>query len=339
MRISVYGAGSWGTALASILASTTETQHRVVTLWARDAGLAQEMQAQRENQRRLPGIHFPPSLTVTSDFSIAAQADWHIVATPVSALRTTAERLRAYAPAGVIWLCKGIEADTQLMPHQIVEAVLPGVRSAALSGPSFAQEAAQGLPFALVCASTNLAFATSVAETLHHGTMRVYSSEDLVGVEIGGAAKNVMAIAAGITDGLQLGANARAALITRGLAEISRLGLALGARLETFMGLAGIGDLILTCTGDLSRNRRVGLALAQGQSIKHITTTLGATAEGVFCAPALLGLAQRLGIDMPITRTVHAILFQGLAPREGLQQLMNRPRPIRGELQTPTVTD
>lgn len=320
MHISVYGAGSWGTALAIVLAR----QGRPVTLWARQAQYAHLMQSQRENHARLPGFLLPEAVSVIADFEAAAQADWHIIATPMSALRETARRLSGYQPQRVLWLCKGLEADSESLPHQVLQQVLPGVTCGALSGPSFAQEAAQGLPFALVCASENVAFARHAAETLHGGNMRVYFSGDVVGVEIAGAVKNVMAIATGIADGLKLGMNARAALITRGLAEMTRLGLALGARAETFMGLAGVGDLLLTCTGDLSRNRRVGLALARGEVLTDITAQLGAVAEGVKSAPSIDQLARRSGVEMPITRAVCATLFEGLVPQSALQQLLSR---------------
>ena len=320
MHISVYGAGSWGTALAIVLAR----QGRPVTLWARQAQYAHLMQSQRENHARLPGFPLPEAVSVIADFEAAAQADWHIIATPMSAFRETARRLSGYQPQRVLWLCKGLEADSESLPHQVLQQVLPGVTCGALSGPSFAQEAAQGLPFALVCASENVAFARHAAETLHGGNMRVYSSGDVVGVEIAGAVKNVMAIATGIADGLKLGMNARAALITRGLAEMTRLGLALGARAETFMGLAGVGDLLLTCTGDLSRNRRVGLALARGEVLTDITAQLGAVAEGVKSAPSIDQLARRTGVEMPITRAVCAVLFERLPAQEALQQLLSR---------------
>ncbi len=320
MRISLYGAGSWGTALAALLAQ----QQRSVTLWARDPDVARTIREHRQNPTRLPGLVLPEALHCTSDFEAAAQADWHIIATPMVALRATAARLHPYRPQGVIWLCKGLEADTQRLPHQVIDETLPGVPGAALSGPSFADEVAQGLPFALVCASSHVEFARRAAHALHGGPMRVYSSGDVVGVEIGGAVKNVMAIAAGIADGLHLGLNARAALMTRGLAEMTRLGVALGARAETFMGLAGMGDLILTCTGDLSRNRRVGLALAQGQSLEAISASLGAVAEGVKSAPSVRQLAQQCGLDLPISEAVYRVLFERIDPRTALHELLSR---------------
>jgi glycerol-3-phosphate dehydrogenase (NAD(P)+) len=216
----------------------------------------------------------------------------------------------------VVWLCKGFEYDTGLLPHQIVREVLGDtVAGGALSGPSFAQEVAKGLPCALTIASDSAALRASVVETAHGGNVRVYSSEDLVGVEVGGAVKNVLAIATGAADGLGLGLNARAALITRGLAEITRLGVALGGQTETFMGLTGMGDLILTCTGDLSRNRRVGLGLAQGKPLEQIVQELGHVAEGVPCAKAVRELAAKLGVDMPITNAVAGVLFDGDQPQ------------------------
>jgi glycerol-3-phosphate dehydrogenase (NAD(P)+) len=320
MRISLYGTGSWGTALAIVLAR----QNKPVTLWGRQPEQVRLMQEHRENHARLPGFTLPSGISVTADFEVAAQADWHIIATPLFGLRATAQRLSEYQAQRVLWLCKGLEAHTGYLPHQVLEQVLPGVSCGALSGPSFAQEAAQGLPFALACAANDLEFARHVAEVFHGGNMRVYCSGDVIGVEIAGAVKNVMAIAAGIADGLELGMNARAALITRGLAEITRLGLALGARAETFMGLAGVGDLILTCTGDLSRNRRVGLALAKGETLTQITTRLGAVAEGVKSALSIDQLALRTGVEMPITRAVCAVLFEQLAAQDALQQLLSR---------------
>ena len=323
-RISIYGAGSWGTALAVVLTNAGKN----VTLWARNAQQLAAMQAQGENALRLPGISLPQSLKLSADFSAAATADIHIIATPMAALRATAQHLQPYlqahAPKAVLWLCKGLEPQSWLLPHQVLNEVLPGVPCAALSGPSFAEEAARGLPFALVCAAHQTVFAQQCVDQLHTGVMRLYSCADLVGVEIAGAVKNVMAIATGIGDGLQLGLNARAALITRGLAEITRLGLALGAQRETFMGLAGMGDLILTCTGDLSRNRRVGLALAAGKKLPDIVAQLGAVAEGVLSAPSIQQLAQRHQVEMPITQAVNEVLFKHLPPQTALQQLLAR---------------
>ena len=259
MRIAVLGAGAWGTSIAAVLAARLD-----VTLWARDAAQARSIEQTRRNERYLPGIPVPASVVVSSDLSkTVAGARLVLAATPVAGLRELLEKIRSVT--SLVWLCKGFEEGSGALPHQIAAEVLGEAASCgALSGPSFAEEVARGLPCALTLASRDAAFAREAAALLHGGRLRVYYSADLVGVEIGGAVKNVMAIAAGISDGLGLGHNARAALITRGLAEIARLGAALGGAPETFMGLAGAGDLILTATGDLSRNRRVGLELAAG---------------------------------------------------------------------------
>ncbi|HMM53589.1 MAG TPA: NAD(P)H-dependent glycerol-3-phosphate dehydrogenase [Candidatus Desulfobacillus sp.] len=325
MKIAILGAGAWGTAL-----SIAFCRHHDVTLWARDAAQAAAMQDRRENNRYLPGARFPNALRVSADFACAAASALNIVATPLSGLRDTLRRLRATAPATpLLWVCKGLEAGSQRLPHQIVaEELGAGARCGVLSGPSFADEVARGLPTAVTLAAADGAFAEAAAQSLHDARLRIYASHDVVGAEVGGAVKNVMAIAAGISDGMGYGLNARAALITRGLAEISRLGLALGGRRETFMGLAGMGDLILTCTGDLSRNRRVGLALAKGMPLPQILCDLGHTAEGVYSAREIAALAEGLAIDMPITRAVEGILHHGLPASEAVEQLLRRdPRP------------
>jgi len=314
-RIGVLGAGAWGTALAAALSARHE-----VTLWARDPAQAAAIGSARLNARYLPEVPLPAALTVTDRWP--ARAHLLVVATPVAGLR---EVLARAAPVPLIWLCKGFEAGTGLMPHQVVAEVL-GARAAcgALSGPSFALEVARGLPCALTLASKNAAFASAAAKTLHGGRLRVYHSTDLVGVEVGGAVKNVMAIAVGIADGLGLGQNARAALITRGLAEMQRLGVALGGSPETFMGLAGAGDLILTATGDLSRNRRVGLALAQGEALADILARLGHVAEGVHSARETLRRAAQAGVEMPITQAVQAVLQGRLTPAQAVERLLAR---------------
>jgi len=314
-RIGVLGAGAWGTALAAVLAARHE-----VTLWARDAAQAEAIGRSRLNARYLPEIPLPEALTVTDRWPLRAHL--LVVATPVAGLR---EVLPRAAGVPVVWLCKGFEAGTGLLPHQVVAAVL-GARAVcgALSGPSFALEVARGLPCALTLASRNAEFARAAAQTLHGGRLRVYHSSDLAGVEIGGAVKNVMAIAVGIADGLGLGQNARAALITRGLAEITRLGVALGGRPQTFMGLAGAGDLILTATGDLSRNRRVGLALARGEPLAEILGALGHVAEGVHSARETLRRAARAGVEMPITQAVNAVLQGRLTPPQAVERLLAR---------------
>ena len=325
MRIAVLGAGAWGTALAIAF-----TRRHEAALWARDAVQAEAMRAGRENARYLPGALLPPALRIESDFSIAAASELNILATPLSGLRDTLRRLRAVAPATpLLWVCKGLEAGSQLLPHQIVAAELgEGTPCGALTGPSFAEEVAKGLPTAITLAAADAGFAEAIAQTLHDARLRVYANPDVVGAEVDGAVKNVMAIAAGISDGMGFGLNARAALITRGLAEITRLGLALGGKRETFMGLAGMGDLILTCTGDLSRNRRVGLALAKGQPLERILQELGHTAEGVSSAREVAVLADRMGVDLPITRAVRSILYEHVPASTAVEQLLGRdPKP------------
>lgn len=318
-RVAVLGAGAWGTAIAAVLAARLE-----VSLWAQRAEHAQSMVATRRNERYLPAVEIPRAVAVTSDLAHAvAQAQLVLVATPVSGLREVVQRLDA--PAPLVWLCKGFEEGTGLLPHQVVEETLgPGAPCGVLSGPSFADEVAGGLPCALTLASTAADFAREAAVLLHGGRMRVYHSSDVVGVEVGGAVKNVMAIAAGISDGLGLGHNARAALITRGLAEIARLSAALGGRPETVMGLAGAGDLILTATGDLSRNRRVGLELARGRPLHAILAQLGHVAEGVRSANEVARLAAARAVDMPVTGAVLAVLQGALAPAAAVERLLAR---------------
>ena len=323
MQLGILGAGSWGTALAAALAARSSGG---IGLWARDVEAALAMQHARENAHYLPGVSLPAALAVSADFERVASADWVVIATPVAGLRPTLERLAPLAPQRVVWLCKGIEAETGLLPHQVVAQCLPHATAGVLSGPSFAQEVARGLPCALAFAAHDQAFAESGAQAFHGGPLRVYSSTDVVGVEIGGAVKNVMAIATGIADGLELGFNARAALITRGLTEISRLGVALGARPDTFMGLAGVGDLILTCTGDLSRNRQVGLGLGRGLNLDTVVGALGHVAEGVRSAQSVRALAQRHQVRMPITEAVCRVLFEQLSAREALNSLLARDR-------------
>lgn len=318
-RVAVLGAGAWGSAIACVLAGRHE-----VALWARDAAQAQAMANTRRNERYLPGVAIPAALALTADFSRAvARADLVLGATPVAGLREVLQRLGAALP--FVWLCKGFEEGSGLLPHEIAaQAVGQGTRCGALSGPSFADEVARGLPCALTLASKDAAFAREAAAIVHGGRMRVYYSTDLVGVEIGGAVKNVMAIAAGISDGLGLGLNARAALITRGLAEIARLGTALGGSPETFFGLAGAGDLILTATGDLSRNRRVGVELARGRKLHDILHDLGHVAEGVRSAKEVARLAKAKSVDMPVSDAVNAVLEGRLTPAAAVQSLLSR---------------
>ncbi len=302
MRVAVLGAGAWGTAIACVLATRLE-----VALWARDAQQARTLAQTRRNERA----------AATSGIGLA------LAATPVAGLRDLLAKLDRKTP--LVWLCKGFEEGSGALPHQIAEELLgEKARCGALSGPSFAEEVARGLPCALTLASRDAAFAREAAAIVHGGRMRVYYSADLVGVEIGGAVKNVMAIAAGISDGLGLGLNARAALITRGLAEIARLGAALGAAPETLMGLAGAGDLILTATGDLSRNRRVGMELARGKALDAILKDLGHVAEGVRSAKEVFNLSQRKGIEMPVTEAVNAVLEGQLKPAAAVERLLSR---------------
>ncbi|MED5614512.1 NAD(P)H-dependent glycerol-3-phosphate dehydrogenase [Janthinobacterium sp. P210005] len=323
-KITILGAGAWGTAVAMALAGRHD-----VLLWGRNGDAMAAMAASGENSY-LPGFPLPPQLRISADFdsAVAHAGDEHgilIAACPVAGLRPMLQQLKDKAIGNLVWLCKGFEGGTGLLPHQIVQEVLgDNIPGGALSGPSFAQEVARGLPCALTIASHSAALRASVVSALHGGTIRVYASDDLVGVEVGGAVKNVLAIATGVADGLGLGLNARAALITRGLAEITRLGTALGGQTETFMGLTGMGDLILTCTGDLSRNRRVGLGLAQGKALDTIVAELGHVAEGVPCAKAVRQLARRMGVEMPITNAVAGVLFDGDLPHVMVQQLLSR---------------
>lgn len=321
MRIAVLGAGAWGTALALTFARAHQ-----VSLWVWEADQAQSLLRERENRRYLPGHPLPEGLRVEGDFKTALDgAELALVATPVAGLRPTLQRLAKFAPLPVAWACKGLEADSGKLPHQVVEEELSGwPHCAVLSGPSFAEEVARGLPTAVTLASADLDFARRSVLALNTHRLRFYASDDVIGVEIGAAVKNVLAIASGISDGMGFGLNARAALITRGLAEIARLGERLGGRQHTFMGLAGMGDLILTCTGDLSRNRRVGLALAAGKTLAVILRELGHTAEGVHTAREVAQIAGALEVDMPITQAVKGILFDDLPAKLAVEQLLSR---------------
>ncbi len=323
MKLAVFGAGAWGTALARHASA-----RHAVSLWVRDPAQATAIATARENVRYLPGVPLDGPISATSEVGVALEgADLTVIATSVAGLRPVAVALAAARPAGappVLWLCKGLETGTGLLPHQVMADAWPGVACGALSGPSFAQEVAAGLPVALTVASLHAEVAAAALEAFHHGAARIYRSADLVGVEVAGALKNIMAIATGISDGLGLGLNARAALLTRGLAEIGRFGAALGAQPETFMGLAGVGDLVLTCTGDLSRNRRVGLALGRGETLEAVLASLGHVAEGVACCEAVRRAARRLGVELPITDAVGAVLFEGRAARDAVAALLAR---------------
>jgi glycerol-3-phosphate dehydrogenase (NAD(P)+) len=325
LKLTVLGAGSWGTALALSVARRHDT-----LLWARDVVQAARMRESRRHPHYLPGIELPAELRVSADLAEAldhARGALAIVATPMSGLH---EMLHALATLpdddlpGVLWLCKGFQEGTGLLGHEVARQVCPAARCGVASGPSFAIEVARGLPTALVAASTDEALARMAQQALHGDALRVYTSNDPVGVEVGGAVKNVLAIATGIADGLGLGQNARAALVTRGLAEMTRLGVALGARAETFMGLSGLGDLVLTATGDLSRNRSVGLALAAGRPLAAILQELGHVAEGVYSAAMAVRRAQARGVEMPIAAAVADVLEGRRTPADALAALMAR---------------
>lgn len=329
MKIALLGAGAWGTALAHHAASRHETW-----LWSRSGSLAGRIDDTHANPVYLPGIALAPGLRASADLAACvARADLVVVATSLAGLRPTLGALGSLGWRGsrasdgaraVSWLCKGLEAQTGLLPHQVAAEVLPGASAGCLSGPSFAQEVARGLPVALTAAATDPALADALVAAFHHDAMRVYRSTDLTGVEVGGALKNVMAIATGISDGLGLGLNTRAALMTRGLAEICRFGVALGASRETFMGLAGMGDLVLTCTGDLSRNRSVGLRLAAGEALADVLAQLGHVAEGVACCRAVVSRAAQIGVEMPICAIVLDVLEGRRAPADAVRALLAR---------------
>ncbi len=322
MKIAVLGAGAWGTAISIVLCARHE-----VRLWARDPALLSAMRAARSNRRYLPGFVLPPALALTDDLASALDGtELTLAAVTTNGLRATLGQVRAAGGgAPLVWLCKGFESERAKLPHQIcAEELPPAVPRAVLSGPGFAEEVARGLPAALALASTDAGFARLAARALHGGALRIYPGEDVIGVEVAGAVKNIMAIAAGVSDGLELGLSARAALMTRGLAEMTRLGVALGGRPETFMGLAGAGDLILTCTGDLSRNRRVGLAVARGTPLATALAELGHIAEGVSTAHAVARLAVELEVEMPITRAVCRVLDAPASAGAVVKELLQR---------------
>jgi glycerol-3-phosphate dehydrogenase (NAD(P)+) len=324
MNLSVLGAGAWGTALAASVAGRHAT-----CLWSRDAVQAQALRSSGHNERYLPGIELPRELRITADFELAvAHADNGLIfiATPMSALHEMLLRLPSEAldASAIVWLCKGFQQGTGRLGHEIARTTRPLARAGVVSGPSFAIEVARGQPTALVAASDDAALCESVVEALHSDSLRIYTSADPIGVELGGAVKNVLAIATGIADGMQLGLNARAALITRGLAEMTRFGVALGARAETFMGLSGLGDLVLTATGELSRNRQVGVRLAQGMPLARILGELGHVAEGVYSAATALHRARECGVDMPISEAVVQVIEGRMTPAQALESLMAR---------------
>lgn len=335
LRVSVLGAGSYGTALAALCCARVPT-----TLWARDPEVVNEINRHHTLERYLAGIHLPLALTATYSLMAAVEhacaedegPGLIILGVPVAALADTCTQLSALLPTQrqhpiyVVHVCKGFDASTGALPSHIAHSHLAPrswLSHGVLSGPSFALEVAQGLPVALTVASHNPALVAACVSAMHGTQARIYASEDVIGVEVGGALKNIMAIACGISDGLGLGTNARAALITRGLAEMQRLGVALGGKAETFMGLTGLGDLVLTATGDLSRNRRVGVAIGKGESLSHIMAG-GLTAEGVRCVQAARAIAQEHHIHAPITEAVYQVLVEGLKPVQAVSNLLAR---------------
>ncbi|WPB56570.1 NAD(P)H-dependent glycerol-3-phosphate dehydrogenase [Xylophilus sp. GOD-11R] len=332
MKIAVLGAGAWGTALAI---AASRNRHHDVALWSRSPAQAAAMQASRQNARYLADIPLPESLAVVSGdvASVASTCDLVVIATPMAGLRSMLTSVRPLRRP-VAWLCKGFEApqalpvrgpaDDGLLAHEVCAAVAPELRAAVLSGPSFAQEVAREQPTALVAGSADAELREALVSAFHGRSLRVYANDDIVGIEVGGAVKNVLAIATGLCDGLGLGLNARAALVTRGLVEMARLGVALGGRVETFHGLSGLGDLVLTATGNLSRNRKVGLLLAQGLDEQQAVASLGHVAEGVYCARSVVRRARALGVEMPIAEAVVALLDGRLRPAEAVAALMER---------------
>ncbi|HHK0557287.1 TPA: NAD(P)H-dependent glycerol-3-phosphate dehydrogenase [Neisseria gonorrhoeae] len=324
MKITVIGAGSWGTALALHF-----SQHgNRVSLWTRNADQVRQMQEARENKRGLPGFSFPETLEVCADLVEALKdSGLVLIVTSVAGLRSSAELLKQYGAGHlpVLAACKGFEQDTGLLTFQVLKEVLPDNKKiGVLSGPSFAQELAKQLPCAVVLASENQEWIEELVPQLNTTVMRLYGSTDVIGVAVGGSVKNVMAIATGLSDGLEYGLNARAALVTRGLAEITRLASAMGAQPKTMMGLAGIGDLILTCTGALSRNRRVGLGLAEGKELHQVLVEIGHVSEGVSTIEEVFNTACKYQIDMPITQTLLQLIRKEMTPQQVVERLMER---------------
>jgi glycerol-3-phosphate dehydrogenase (NAD(P)+) len=333
-RIGVLGAGSWGTTLAVLLAN----KKIKTVLWARDQEFAKQIRKSRENKSYLPGIELPATLEITSDIAKAVlNKEVILFVVPSHGLRKVTKQIAmalsdftqsTNLPYALVSASKGIENRTLLTMTEIMKEVLPSRlsgRLAALSGPSFSQEVASSIPTAITMAASEHRLCTGLQDLFTTETFRVYTSLDLMGVQLGGALKNVMAIASGISDGMGFGTNTRAALITRGLAEMSRLGMRLGANPLTFAGLAGLGDLVLTCTGDLSRNRQVGLKLGQGQSIKNILKEMSMIAEGVKTASSAYAMAEKYKVDMPITNQVYKVLYEGLDPKDAVNELLKRP--------------
>lgn len=330
LPVAVLGAGSWGTALAVQFARSG----RPTRLWGRDRERLAVMARERRNERYLPSGTFPESLAVEADLACAlGGARDLLIAVPSHAFRAilTAIRPLLADETQLAWATKGFELPSGLLPHQVAREVLGPKRSVAvLSGPTFAREVGAGLPTAMVVASPDAAFAQALAQDLSSTNFRVYTATDIVGVEVGGAVKNVLAVGAGLSDGLGFGANARVALITRGLAEMMRLGVALGAQRETFMGLAGLGDLVLTCTDDQSRNRRFGLRLAGGGTPAEALEAIGQVVEGYPAACALRDVAARAGVEMPLCESIYRVLYEGVPARDAVRELMTRP--IKSEI-------
>ncbi|HEX7964574.1 MAG TPA: NAD(P)H-dependent glycerol-3-phosphate dehydrogenase [Gammaproteobacteria bacterium] len=321
--IGIVGAGSWGTALAICLARNG----RAVRLWSVDKSELEPLPKDRENKRFLPGCPFPESLAIEFELpKLVTDCDDLLVVVPSHGFRSTLKQIAACKPKTLrlAWATKGFEIESGKLLHEVASEVFDGIPFAVLSGPTFAKEVARGMPTAVTIASNDKRFAGDLAQAVASPTFRAYTSEDLTGVEVGGTVKNIVAIGTGISDGLGFGANARAALITRGLAEITRLGLKLGARPETFQGLAGLGDLVLTCTDDQSRNRRMGLGLASGKSREQVQKDIGQVVEGFYAAEAVHVLAKRLGVEMPICEQIYRILYEGQDPRTAVEALMGR---------------
>lgn len=323
-NIAVLGAGSWGTALAMLLAKNGHN----VKLWSHNTEHAALMQRDKENARYLPGLTFPETLSISSDLKSTLESASHIlVVVPSHAFRETLENIIPLLnnKTNIAWATKGLEANSYKLLHQVAREVLgDNISLAVISGPTFAKEVAKGLPGAVTVASKDHALALAWANALHNDHFRAYTGDDVVGVEIGGACKNVIAISAGIADGMGFGANARAALIARALSEISRLGISLGANAETFTGLTGLGDLVLTCTDDQSRNRRTGIALGKGQNLETAVKEIGQVVEGVSTAKEVIALAKKQNIDMPITEQVYNVLYQQAPVQDAVNTLFNR---------------
>jgi glycerol-3-phosphate dehydrogenase (NAD(P)+) len=322
-RIGVLGAGAWGTALAIHLARAGHG----VSLWAHSATHVEQLQLQRENQRYLPGIPFPDHLQVTAELAAAVlEQDGVLIVVPSAAFAELLQRLKAFdLPSHLAWATKGFEPVSRQMLHQVAENILDTRTYAVISGPTFAQEVATGLPTAMVSASFEADEARWWAQVLHHELFRTYTQDDVIGVEVGGAYKNVMAIAAGVSDGLGMGANARAALIARGLAEMIRFGTALGGRSETFMGLTGVGDLVLTCTDDQSRNRRFGLLLARhAEDAAGAQHQIGQVVEGARAVSTIMCIAEKKRLELPIAEQVYQVIHEGLDPKVAVKHLFER---------------